>query len=209
MLMKERPVSKNWTPSYCCRPTESRFDGSSRKRDTNRLVAIWCFLCVLILAFNDNLLRWTFGVWLKLPWRCTPAGSQTTLWPWSHLAEPQILLCSTRPTLKQTATQNSSSYEKHITTTSEVLVCTPRKDSLTRKKTKAVQKLTLSIKVERNERSLSRNLFFLRVKDTGKVAACSPATYWPLKAVYHISATRRFIHAVNGLSQLEPRARTL
>lgn len=89
MLMKERPVSKNWTP-YRRRPTESRFDGWSRKGDTNRLVGIWWFLCVLILAFNDNLLRWTFGVWLKLPWRCTPAGSQPTLWPWKLRVNSEV-----------------------------------------------------------------------------------------------------------------------
>lgn len=198
-----KDVSINWTP-YCCRPTESRFDGSSRKRDANRLVAMWWFLCVLILAFNDNLLRWIFGVWLKLPWRYTPAGSQKkTLWPWKLRVNPEVTSLSS----KSCFVAHDPHWSRQRLKTVPVMKSTSRQllkcSSARREKTRWWGKNKGRAKIDTEHKSrqkwkklvvtgrplhLCRNLFFLRVKDTGKVAACSPATCWPLKAVYHISA---------------------
>lgn len=118
-----------------------------------------------------------------------------TLWPWKLRVNPEVTSLSPKSCFVAHDPHWSRQRLKTVpvmkSTSRQLLKCSSVRREKTRwrgKKTKAVQKLTLSIKVERNERSLCRNLFFLRVKDTGKVAACSPATYWPLKAVYHISA---------------------
>lgn len=110
----------------------------------------------------------------------------TTLWPWKLRVNPEVTSLSP----KSCFVAHDPHWSRQRLKTVPVMKSTSRqllKCSSVRRE-KAVQKLTLSIKVERHERSLCRNLFFLRVKDTGKVAACSPATCWPLKAVYHISA---------------------
>lgn len=166
-------------------------------------VAIWWFLCELIWAFNDNLLRWTFGVWLKLPWRCTPAGSQTSLWPWTLRVNPEV----TSPSPKSCFVAHDPHWSRRRlktvpvmkSTSRQLLKCSSVRREKTRwrgKKQRPCKKMTLSIKVKRNERSLCRNLFFLRVKDTGKVAACSPAAY-------HISAFQEVHTCCEGTSSTD------
>lgn len=117
--------------------------------------------------------------------------SKKPLWPWKLRVNPEVTSLSPKSCFVAHDPHWSRQRLKTVpvmkSTSRQLLKCSSARREKTRwrgKKTKAVQKLTLSIKVDRNERSL----FFLRVKDTGKVAACSPATYWPLKAVYHISA---------------------